>query len=368
MSQTVVHVSDSHLFGGTEQAILQLLEGLDRRHWRCVLLHQPMSGHSPLVEGARSLGVEHRESETLPGLRGLTLVPRLVRQLRSIRPAVVHAHLTSPLACESTLLAAAGARVPAVVATSQLFLKVLRGWPTARHRLIASTVDRYIAVSRGVARNLREELSVPARKIRMVHNAVALERFVGPTSDGTRDELTGGTSAPVALTVARLHQQKGHRFLLEAAVHIPDAVFVLAGDGPERQSLEREARVLGVSDRVRFLGHRTDIPGLLMSCDVLVLPSLCEGLPLVVLEAMAAGKPVVATSILGTNEAVVDGETGFLVAPSNSAALAAAIQRVIQDDGLARRLGANGRVRAAARFSLQSMVQQVAGVYDEVLA
>jgi glycosyltransferase involved in cell wall biosynthesis len=166
---------------------------------------------------------------------------------------------------------------------------------------------------------------------------------------------------------ARLAQQKGHRFLVEAVPKVRDAIFILAGDGPERDALEEQVRLLAVEDRVRFLGYRSDIPELLANSDALVLPSLYEGLPLAVLEAMAAGKPVVATSVGGTDEAVVDGETGFLVPPRDSDALAAAIRRVIQDDVLAQRLGANGRARVAAHFRVEAMVQQVAGVYDEVL-
>lgn len=368
MTRTVVHVSDGNLFGGTEQAILQLLEGLDRDRWKCVLLHQPARGISPLVEGARSLGVEHRVSETARTFRGWARVPQLVHLLRSMRPAVVHAHLNEPLACTVTLVAAGLARVPAVIATAQLHVDLSSGRSAAQHRLVASNVHRYIAVSEAVAEKLRRQLGVPGRKIRTVRNAVELGRFTRPMSRALHDELTGGTNAPVILTVARLHRRKGHRSLLQAAARLPGTVFVFAGDGPERPALEREAAALGVADRVRFLGHRTDIAELLSACDVFALPSLYEGLPLAVLEAMAAGKPVIGTSTAGIDEAVVDGETGLLVAPSDPDALADAIRQVIDDEAFARRLGVNGQARVARDFTSGAMVKRVEGIYEELLA
>jgi glycosyltransferase involved in cell wall biosynthesis len=172
----------------------------------------------------------------------------------------------------------------------------------------------------------------------------------------------------VVLTVARLDEQKGHCYLLEAAAQVPEAQFVLAGDGPLRASLEAQARSLGVEDRVKFLGYRSDIADLLADCDVFVLPSLYEGLPLSILEAMSAGKPVIATHIGGTDEAVIAGETGLLVPPADSAALAAAIRSLLTDRPLAQRLATAGRARVAQEFSAAKMVQQVIAVYDELLA
>jgi glycosyltransferase involved in cell wall biosynthesis len=167
--------------------------------------------------------------------------------------------------------------------------------------------------------------------------------------------------------VARLDPQKGLGDLLEAAARVPDASFVVAGDGPDRERLGETARSLGLHDRVCFLGHRDDVPDLLRSCDVFVLPSLYEGFPLSVLEAMAAGKPVIATAVGGTPEAVSDGETGFLVPPGDPSALAAAIRAVLSDPVLARRLGSAGRERACRTFSAAEMVRHVVRLYEDIL-
>ena len=122
-----------------------------------------------------------------------------------------------------------------------------------------------------------------------------------------------------------------------------------------------------MSNRVIFLGYRDDVCDLLSSCDLFVLPSLFEGLPLSVLEAMAAGKPVVATAIGGTDEAVVHGETGLLVPPANPAALAKAMRMVLSDHVMSRRLGAAGRARAHQEFSTETMVQRITKIYGELL-
>ena len=134
-----------------------------------------------------------------------------------------------------------------------------------------------------------------------------------------------------------------------------------------RASLEAQARSLGVERRVRFLGHRDDISDLLADCDVFVLPSLYEGLPLSILEAMSAGKPVIATQIGGTDEAVIAGETGLLIPPADPAALAAAILTLLEDQPLAKRLASDGLARVEQEFSAIKMVQQVIDVYDELL-
>lgn len=368
MKHVVVQVSDSGTFGGTERVILQLLERLDRDRWVTVLLHPGSEGAMPLVERARALGVEHQALDIPAGAARMQRISSLVRQLRSLNPSVVHVHLPTPASCTHLLIAAAVARVPAVVATAHLHLDVSPFKARIKHRLLTSCVHRYLAVSDDIGWKLRHALLVPAHKIRLVRNAVPPMDFAAPPPSRLRYELMAGSRTRMALVVARLNEQKGHRYLLEAAAQMPDTTFVLAGEGPAREALQQQARDLDISARVRFLGYRTDVAALLAVCDVLVLPSLFEGLPLAVLEAMAAGKPVVATSISGTREAVVHNETGLLVPPADPAALAAAVRTVLDHPDLARRFGMNGQARARAHFRVEIMVGQVAAIYDELLA
>ena len=172
---------------------------------------------------------------------------------------------------------------------------------------------------------------------------------------------------PVVLTCARLHSEKGHIYLMQAAKLVPEALFIFAGDGPERGRLEEFARETGVDGQVQFLGHREDIPELLAACDVFVLPSLHEALGLSILEAMAATKPIVATVVGGIPETVIDGVTGLLVAPRDPKGLADAIHKLLSDGALAARIAEAGRRRAAECFSSEAMVRGVTRIYDELV-
>jgi glycosyltransferase involved in cell wall biosynthesis len=364
MMRTVVHFTDSKGFGGAEQSLLNLMAGLKDHSWQSVLMYHSSAGIEPLIEGAARLNVELWPVPRMPdGLVGARRVGAFSRELHARQPDVFHAHLTWPLACKFGLAGAILARVPAIVATVQLYVEFPLDFSIfVQQRLIVAGAGRYVAVSQEVAQRLIHKLHWPTRKVRVIHNCVSATNF-----DPIRTQPIERPDRPVVLTVARLDEQKGHRYLIEAAAQVPEAQFVLAGDGPLRALLETQARLLGVEQRVRFLGHRDDIGDLLADCDVFVLPSLYEGLPLAILEAMSAGKPVIATKIGGTDEAVISGETGLLVPPSDPTALAAAIRTVLSDRHLAQRLALAGQARVKQEFSATKMVHQVIDVYNELL-
>jgi glycosyltransferase involved in cell wall biosynthesis len=365
-ARDVVCFTDSTGFGGAERALLTLLAGLDRQRWHPTLAHHWAPGVQPLVAAAQRLGVETWPVPEMPhGLTGVRRGLGLARALRRRRPHVFHAHLTWPLGAKNALLGAVASRLPAVIVTVQLYMDVpLNRSMRIQQRLIGRGVARILPVSRHNAIRLERLLGWPRTSMEVVHNAVDVTAFDRRPDPALRRAIAGHDERPVALVVARLDRQKGHRHLLAAARDVPDAVFVLAGDGPERPALEGAASQLGVGDRVRFLGERDDVAELLAACDLFVLPSLYEGLPISVLEAMAARRAVVATAIGGTDEAVVDGQTGLLVPPADPASLAAAIRRVLADAELRSRLGEAGRARVAERFSAQAMVRRVMDVYE----
>lgn len=370
MIRSVAHFIDTTAFSGAERALLQLLQGLDRRAWRPVLFHHDAPGLRPLIEGAAAAGVEHRTVVSMRGLSGALSVPLFARALRREHPDVFHAHLNWPLACSGGILAAAVAHVPAIVATVQLFSDLPQAltMPLQR-RIVTRAVGRYVAVSRGVFRDIEQTLHVPPSRIREVPNSVAVDTFqpAPPPDQAIRLQMAGRTDLPIALTLARLDRQKGLTYLIRAAVQTPNVAFVIAGDGPERGALEQEARARGVSDRVRFVGFRRDVTALLANADLFVLPSLIEGLPLSVLEAMAACRPVVATAISGTNEVVRHRTTGLLVPPSDPDALAGAIQEILRDQALASRLACAGYDLVRRDFTTDGMARSVMAVYDELL-
>lgn len=366
MTRTVVYYTDSQGFGGAEQVMLTLMQGLDKRRWRPILVHDGHPGLEPLVKRARELGVLTHEFASLPGRRDIGWLLRFRRQILVEEATIFHAHLVRPLACTYGLVAASLARIP-VVATQHAFAKILTGHSVRLQRAVSLAVDRYIAVSEQLARDLKPFI-LSDRKIRVIHSAIPLRYFAREADPTLRASLTGGAARPLVLTVARLDRQKGLSYLIEAAVHVPQAVFVVAGEGSERADLEARARATGVANRIVFLGHRDDIPELLAASDVFVLPSLCEGLGLSVLEAMASGKPVVATKIGGIPEAVEDGVSGLLVAPQDASALAGAIRSLLQDRALSNRLAAAGRERVVERFGAETMVERTMDLYEELTA
>jgi glycosyltransferase involved in cell wall biosynthesis len=358
--------TDSAGFGGAERALLGLLEGLDKQRWRATLAHHGAVGVQPLVASAQRLGVDTWAVPEMPhGKTGVLRIPGFARALRRLRPDIFHVHLTWPLGAKNALLSAIASRVPAVVVTVQLYMDVpVTLGMRVQQRIIGRSVDRILPVSRHNAIRLEGQLGWPRSKMEVIHNAVDVAAFDRTPDPALRQVIGGPEDRPIVLVVARLDQQKGHRHLLAAAREIPEAVFALAGEGPLRSALEAMACDMGVRDRIRFLGERSDVPDLLAACDIFVLPSLYEGLPISVLEAMAARRPVVATAIGGTDEAVVHGETGLLVPPADPTSLAAAIRRVLADDELRARLGKAGRARVAERFSVESMVRRVIDVYE----
>jgi glycosyltransferase involved in cell wall biosynthesis len=174
----------------------------------------------------------------------------------------------------------------------------------------------------------------------------------------------------VAGVIARLTEQKGHSFLFDALAKEPalaELRLIVIGDGPLRASLERQVAALGLSPRVSFLGSRRDLGDLLSVMDIFVLPSLWEGLPLSMVLAMGAGLPVVTTSVAGIPEVVRDGQSGLLVPPGDSAALAAALTRLVQSSDTREALGATARGFVLPRFGVDRYVASVVSVYERLL-
>jgi len=174
--------------------------------------------------------------------------------------------------------------------------------------------------------------------------------------------------APLALALGRLHRNKAFDVLLEALARADGVHLWLAGDGPERAALERQARQLGLDNRARFLGWRDDAPALLAACDFLVVPSRSEPLGNTIVEAWAAERPVIATETAGPRELIASGETGLLVPAEDAESLALAMTRLAEDRELRRRLAAAGHARYAAEFSAPRVVAAYQALFAKVAA
>jgi glycosyltransferase involved in cell wall biosynthesis len=229
-------------------------------------------------------------------------------------------------------------------------------------------MDRVVCVSAAQAERVLG-CGVAPHRVRVIRNAARIDAFDMPDSTGRARlrELAGG-DGPIVLAAGRLSPEKGIHVLLESAPSIchsiPKVRFVVLGEGPERPRLERRIAELGITNSFRLVGFRGDLDALIPWADVVVLPSLTEGLPNVALEAGAAGVPVVATAVGGTPEVVIDGLTGILVAREDSVALSAGVVSVLADRELARSYGISARQHLRASFSFEAQ----ATAYQELFA
>ncbi len=204
-----------------------------------------------------------------------------------------------------------------------------------------------------------------------VHEGIDLGRVAAAPPAALHEELWLPHGSPIVGNVAALVPHKGQRHLVEAAAlvvrEVPDARFVIAGEGELRESLEHQIKSHNLEKHVILAGFRPDVLSLHKAFDIFVMSSVMEGLGTSLLDAMACGKPVVATNAGGMPEVVRDGETGILVPPRDDRALAQAIIRLLKDESLRQRMGAAGLSLANSRFSAERMVAETLDVYADVV-
>lgn len=292
-------------------------------------------------------------------LRTLTAAWRIRRFAARWRPDVIHAH-NPGMAMVTALAARRGATWPALV--------TLHGVPPGDDRATARVLRwarlPVIACGGGVAATLAADGIEP---LATISNGVppppqAADRAALMTEWGLAPGLH------LVMAAGRLVQQKRHDVAVAAAALVPDTAWVIVGEGPLRQALERQVDDLGLRSQVRLAGARPDARTLLGAADVVVQPSDWEGLPLVALEAMRAGRPVVAAASRGLDGLIRDGVDGLLVPPGHPQALAECVARVLEDGELARRLGDAAASRVEREFSDSSMIAAYLATWDAVAA
>jgi glycosyltransferase involved in cell wall biosynthesis len=293
---------------------------------------------------------------------------RLLSLLRDRPVDVVHAHKFGSNVWAALLGHTAG--VPVVIAHEHTWS--FEGQPVRRladRHLVARLSDAVIAVSEADRRRMVAEVGMPGDRVVLIRNGI--DGAPGGDGQQVRRELGLAPGVPVLLQTATLRPQKAVEVMIAATGILrrthPDARLLVAGGGDVAR-LHDVAAAQGVADAVLLLGPRVDVADLLAAASVGVLSSDFEGMPLAVLEYMAAGLPVVATAVGGVPEIVREGETGFLVAPRDPAALAERVSRLLDDPELARDMGERGRRRQREAFSRQAMVGAVTALYERLLA
>jgi glycosyltransferase involved in cell wall biosynthesis len=300
------------------------------------------------------------------GRGGWDTIAGLARVVRERHARVVHAWLWA----SNWRAAIARLLVPQVrvVASIRSTEDDLRTSHMIAYRALAPMIDAIIVNSRAVLERSADRTGIAREKYRVVRNGVELDRG----SQGGAALPWDPEASPVVGYLGTLHPRKRVLSLAPIAARIlarvPNARFLVVGDGPERSALEAACARLDVAGRFTFVGRTPRVGPLLRRMDVLAHPSMNEGASNAILEAMAAGVPVVAYAVSGNRETVFPGETGMLVADGREDELAAAVAELLENPDEARRLGAGGRARIERDYAVDAMVRATAAVYDEAIA
>ncbi len=231
--------------------------------------------------------------------------------------------------------------------------------------------DRVVVVSNGMASGLNQRW-IGKHKISTIYNAVDPDEYsLTLANTNIREQYGISNTIPLVGVVGRFSQEKGHRYLIEALPKIirefPELKVMLVGEGPLQDEIQQQVEKAGLKSQVIFTGYQSNVQDFYRAIDLLVLPSLSEGMPNVALEAMLFGKPVVATRVGGVPEVVVDGETGILVDAQNSEQLAAAIIRLIKKPAMRRDFGFYGRKQVLDQFNPAKRVMDIIDLYLDLL-
>lgn len=380
----VLEVVGSLAIGGAERVAIEVAAGLRERGWETELLCATPGNGAPRGEFDRSVEEEAR-------LRGVAVhhVPfssvlqaeprrRMAGFLRERRPDVVHVH-NRPQDWQLVALCTA-LRIPVLYTVHLTY-----AYPRLRHRALYGAcglvVPEVVCVSRAVAESTIRDEWLRRDKARVIYNGIRMDLFRPPGPEeraGARRALGWSDEDFVWICAARLMEQKGHRFLVDAMARLPPesrARLALAGDGVLREQLEAQAARLGIARRIQFLGARRDVPALLGAADGFATASLQEGHPLALLEAMAEALPVVAPRLPSVTEIATEGVPLFYGPPKSGCAgshdpgeIAAALLEVERDRDRHRKLARAARDHVASRYSRDAMIDAHAAIYEETLA
>lgn len=368
----IIFFTDASEIGGAEGYLEKLILGLNREQFNISLL----------LTAVRGINIWRKKFEgaditvyRLPWRR-LHVPIQFFRFFRLFRTAdIVHFNMASPASCKWGMLAAILAGVPHRIATYQLVVpyhkvsNLRKKMGSFLVKFLAEHMNRIITVSGSSKADLTKIYDIEPSLISVINNAIDVSEY--HAHEGSNTTIGLRSIGPVVCTVGRLHPQKGHRFLIDAARAVlnkmPATRFIFAGSGELEESLKLHAEKLGVLNKIRFLGFRKDIPKILQASDIFVLPSLSEGLPFSILEASAAGKPVIATDVGGSAEAVRHGDTGLVVPPRDPNALSDAILFLLKHQDAAERMGRAGQRRVQQLFNLDLMIRKTEAVYHGLI-
>jgi glycosyltransferase involved in cell wall biosynthesis len=364
----ILHLTGSFLSGGSERQAASLavvLKGTFDVHLATLNLA------GPLLEDVRGAGFDTIPEFPLTSFYNANFVKQVracARYLRDNRIDLIHTHdfYTNVFGMAAGSLAGTKAKITSKRETGGMRSRA----QDVVERIAFGRADKIVTNAQAVAASLLDR-GVLAEKMETIHNGIELERFTG-ASDIREKYGIDSNSRMITLVANLRHHVKNVPMFLAAAKtvadHVPDVHFVIAGEGELLTELQNIAAEFKIIDRTHFIGRCDDIPSLLVSSYACVLTSKAEGFANAIVEYMAAGKPVVATNVGGASEAIVDGETGFLVASQDADAMAHRLVDLLNDKEMAAAFGKRGKERAAAMFSREAQLKKTIALYDSLLS
>jgi L-malate glycosyltransferase len=357
-----LHIDTARTWRGGQNQVLLTVNGLRAAGQRAALVAHPDGElRKRAAEGLDLVPLAPRSEVDL------SAAWRLARVVKRLEPDVIHAHDPHGVAMAALALSLGTTRpAPALIAARRVDFHLksnsLSRW---KHRL----VDCFICASEAIRQMLLTD-GIPDERTITVHEGIDVDHVRAAPPVNVHEALWLPHHAPLLGNVGALVPHKGHRYLIEAMKlvvrELPDARCVIFGEGELREHLERLVREHHLEKHVLLPGFRTDILGCIKGLDLFVMSSVTEGLGTSLLDAMACARPIVATRTGGIPEVIEDGVSGMLVPPRDGPSLAGAIVTMLTDGPRRERMAAAGLSRVTDRFTVERMVAETAGVYEQV--
>lgn len=376
MSQIkILQITDSkHLGGGSQQRIRILCKGLNKRKFHSIIVCRP----GPLVKFYQKQGFKTIPLELRHHYRS---VFELIGIIKKNNISIVHTH--NLLADKVGCMAAKLAGVPVIISTLHKLVNISSSgkrkynFPIWLHNYIVKYLtDRIITVSDAVRSTAIKELKVKPSQVITIHNATDLNKFQKDIPQdkilSLKKELNITPDSIIVTVIGRLTTGKGLEDFLGCIPNVinktKEVIFLIVGQGRQKPRFIKLAKTLGIEKNIVFTGYRSDIERILKLSDIVVVPSLAEGLSRVILEAMASEKAVIATDVGGNSEAVVHNKTGMLVPPKNPNALSESLLMLISDRDKMKQMGKAGFLRVKEKFNVPHFIEETEKVFEECLS
>lgn len=359
-----LHIDTARTWRGGQGQVMYTVMGLRARRQRAVLAAHPEGElYRRMSEGLDLVPLAPRNEIDLAAAW------RLSRLVKELKPDIIHAHDPHGVAMAATALSIATlSPAPALVASRRIEFHIAHN---SFSKWKYTQVECFIAISEAVRERLVGD-GIPRVKTTVVHEGVDVERIVHLEPANVHAAFYLPTHAPIVGNIGALVPQKGQHHLIDAAAivvrAVPDARFVICGDGELREPLEEHIKRRHLERHVFLAGFRPDALELLKGFDLFALSSLHEGMCTSLVDAMAASKAAVATRVGGVPEVMVDGETGFLVPPHDHEGMADRIIALLKDEALRDQMGRAALERARERFTVERMVEETMATYERVVA